>query len=233
LLDLFSIDRYREFSTGSDATCPDFYEWDTLLKKESDDRSLKFRVFKFTLDKVAAFMVLPIVACLSLVFLLINPIANPGPVFFKQRRMGKDGQPFTMWKFRTMVPSSQKARDPNAPLETDRIKPFGKFLRKSRIDELPNFINVLLGQMSIVGPRPDAYNHADKFSDNVTGYFERHRVLPGITGLAQVEMGYAEGEFETARKAKYDNIYVARGCGRMDIYILRRTFGVILHGLGK
>jgi len=78
LLDLFSIDRYREFSTGSDATCPDFYEWDALLKKEPDDRSLKFRVFKFMLDKVAALMVLPIVACLSLVFLLINPIANPG-----------------------------------------------------------------------------------------------------------------------------------------------------------
>lgn len=233
LFDLFSIDRYREFSVGSDATCPDFYDWDALLKKESDYRSLKFRAFKFTLDKGLAIAVIPFIVCLSVVFFLINPFVNPGPVFFKQKRMGKNGQPFTMWKFRTMVPSDMEARDPNAPVETDRIKPFGRFLRKSRLDELPNFINVLRGEMSVVGPRPDAYNHADTFAGKVIGYHERHRVLPGITGLAQVEMGYAEGEFETALKAKYDNIYVARGCGRMDVYIIRRTFGVILHGLGK
>jgi len=233
LLDLFSIDRYREFSTGSDATSPDFYDWDILLNKESDYRSLKFRAFKFLLDKGLAILVMPIIACLAVVFFIINPFVNPGSVFFTQKRMGKDGEPFTMWKFRTMVPSKTEARDPNAPVETDRIKPFGRFLRKSRIDELPNFLNVLSGEMSIIGPRPDAYNHADCFSGNVIGYHERHRVLPGITGLAQVEMGYAEGEFETALKAKYDNIYVAKGCGRMDLYIIRRTFGVILHGLGK
>jgi len=233
LLDLLSIDRYREFSPGSEATSPDFYDWDVLLNKDSNRRSLKFRAFKFTLDKVLAIMTLPFVACLAVVFLIINPIVNPGPVFFKQKRMGKDGKPFTMWKFRTMVPSNTEARDPHAPVEKDRILPIGKFLRKSRIDELPNFINVLRGQMSVIGPRPDAYNHADSFSGKVRGYEERHRVLPGITGLAQVEMGYAEGEFETALKSKYDNIYVARSCGRMDLYIIRGTFGVILHGLGK
>lgn len=233
MLDLISLDRYREFSAGSDATSPDFYDWDTLLKRESSVRSLKFKVFKFTLDKTLAIMTLPFVACLMVVFWIINPFVNPGPVFFTQKRMGKDGAPFTMWKFRTMVPSNKEARDPDTPVEKDRILPFGRFLRKSRIDELPNFINVLLGHMSVVGPRPDAYNHADSFSRKVRGYQERHRVLPGITGLAQVEMGYAEGEFETALKSKYDNIYVARSCGRMDLYILRQTFGVILHGLGK
>jgi len=205
LLDLLSIDRYREFSPGSEATSPDFYDWDVLLNKDSNRRSLKFRAFKFTLDKVLAIMTLPFVACLAVVFLIINPIVNPGT----------------------------EARDPHAPVEKDRILPIGKFLRKSRIDELPNFINVLRGQMSVIGPRPDAYNHADSFSGKVRGYEERHRVLPGITGLAQVEMGYAEGEFETALKSKYDNIYVARSCGRMDLYIIRGTFGVILHGLGK
>lgn len=227
------MDRYREFSTGSDATCPDFYDWDLLLKEEPDRRSLKFRVFKFMLDKALAIMALPIIACLSVLFFIINPVVNPGPLFFTQKRMGKDGKPFTMWKFRTMVPSTQQSRDPDAPVEKDRIMPFGRFLRKARLDELPNFINVLRGEMSVVGPRPDAYNHADSFTGKVRGYEERHRVLPGITGLAQVEMGYAEGEFETALKAKYDNIYVARVCGRMDLYIMSRTFGVILHGLGK
>ncbi|WP_268808474.1 sugar transferase [Roseovarius albus] len=185
------------------------------------------------MDKGLALLVMPFIACLAILFFFINPMVNPGPVFFKQKRMGKDGKPFIMWKFRTMVPSDCESRDPNAPVETCRIKPFGMALRKSRVDELPNFISVLLGQMSLVGPRPDAFNHADSFSSKVLGYQERHRVLPGITGLAQVEMGYAEGELETALKAKYDNIYVARCCGRMDLYIIFRTFGVVLRGLGK
>ena len=233
MLDLFSVDRYREFSVGSDSVCPDYYDWDLLLNKEKEQKSFKFKAFKFVVDKTSALLALPYIAVLAVVFFFINPIVNPGPVFFRQKRMGKDGKPFTMWKFRTMIPSDKQSRDPNAPVETCRIKPFGQALRSSRLDELPNFINVLLGQMSLVGPRPDAFNHADSFSRNVFGYQERHRVLPGITGLAQVEMGYAEGEIETALKAKYDNIYVARSCGRMDLYIIYRTFGVVLRGLGK
>lgn len=233
MLDLFNVDRYQEFKTGSEATRPEFYDWDTLTRDEPVRKTLKFRVFKFVVDKGSAILVLPIVACLSLLFLIINPVVNPGPVFFRQKRMGKNGVPFIMWKFRTMVPSSIEARAPDAPVEMDRIRPFGKFLRKSRIDELPNFINVLMGEMSVVGPRPDAYNHADTFMGEIRGYHERHRVLPGITGLAQVEMGYAEGSDETALKAKYDNIYVTRFCGRMDLYVMRRTFGVILRGMGK
>jgi len=232
VFDIFSVDRYREFSTGSQATRPDSYDLDALLNR-ANCKSLKFRAFKFCLDKGLAILAMPFIACLALVFLLINPFVNPGPVFFRQKRMGKNGNPFTMWKFRTMRPAANPLRGHNDPVEKNRINPFGLFLRKSRIDELPNFINVLLGQMSTVGPRPDAFDHADKFSGNVLGYEERHRVLPGITGFAQVEMGYAEGEFETALKAKYDNIYVARSCGRMDLYIIGKTFGVILHGLGK
>ena len=233
MLDLLNIDRYREFATGSEATSPQSYDWDVLLNADPNVKSRKFRVFKFVVDKSFAIMTLPFVAVLAIVFFVINPFVNPGPVFFTQKRMGKNGKPFTMWKFRTMVPSKQKSRAPNAPLEKNRIRSFGRFLRKSRLDELPNFINVLLGQMSLVGPRPDAYNHADKFSEKVMGYQERHRVLPGITGLAQVEMGYVEGEFQTALKSKYDNIYVARSCGRMDIYIMRKTFRVIARGMGK
>lgn len=233
MLDLFDIDRYREFANGSDATSPDYYDWDTLIKKKPGYKTLKFRGFKFVVDKGFAILVLPFVACLSVVFFIINPIVNPGPLFFKQKRMGKEGKPFIMWKFRTMKPSNVESRDPNAPVEEDRIGAFGKFLRKSRLDELPNFINVLRGEMSVVGPRPDAYKHADEFAGKVLGYQERHRVTPGITGLAQVEMGYAEGEDETALKTKYDNIYVTRACGRMDLYIMRRTFGVVVKGLGK
>ncbi len=233
MISLFMTDRFREFSDGSEATSPDAYSWDQLLKMSAQRKSAKFILFKFLVDKVSALLVFPILAVMTLFLLILNPIFNRGPVFFRQKRMGKNGKPFRMWKFRTMEPSNVVARDPNAPLEQDRITPLGRFLRKTHLDELPNFINVFLGDMSVVGPRPDAYDHADTFSRNVVGYQERHRILPGITGLAQVEMGYAEGDAQTALKAKYDNMYVVRSCGRLDLYIMSKTVLSVLLGRGK
>lgn len=233
MISIFTSERYREFSTGSKATSPDTYDWDQLLSMSSQRKSAKFIVFKFLLDKGAAILVFPILALLTLALLVLNPFYNRGPVFFSQKRMGKDGKPFRMWKFRTMEPSDIAARDANVPLERDRITPLGKFLRKTHLDEIPNFINVFLGDMSVVGPRPDAYDHANTFSGKVTGYQERHRILPGITGLAQVEMGYAEGDEQTALKAKYDNMYVVRSCGRLDLYILKQTVMSVLLAKGK
>jgi lipopolysaccharide/colanic/teichoic acid biosynthesis glycosyltransferase len=138
-----------------------------------------------------------------------------------------------MIKFRTMVKADENCRGPNAGVEEDRITKLGRFMRKSRIDELPNFFNVLKGEMSVVGPRPDAYSHASHFSEYVEGYDARHRIKPGITGLAQVEMGYAEGEAATGKKAKYDNIYVTRLCGRLDVYVIWRTLFVIAKAMGR
>ncbi len=137
-----------------------------------------------------------------------------------------------MWKFRTMAFSDVEVRDPNALVEEERITCVGRVLRRTRIDELPNFFNVLRGEMSVIGPRPDAASHAKHYSGKVSGYAERHRVKPGITGLAQVEQGYAEDEDATATKAKYDNLYITRSCGRLDLYIIIRTFVVIANGFG-
>lgn len=138
-----------------------------------------------------------------------------------------------MWKFRTMRVAKTTSRDPNADVEADRIPKLSNFMRKTRIDELPNFFNVLRGEMSVIGPRPDALNHALHFTKHVDGYLARHRVKPGITGLAQVEMGYVVGNKATKLKAKYDNIYVTRFCGRLDIYIICRTFRVMAGAIGR
>lgn len=228
---LLDLSRYREFSMGSEAVSPDSYHLEELLVQGPNKWSVKFRIFKWFFDKATALFFMPAVGLFAVVLLLLNPWLNPGSVFFKQERMGLEGKPFLLWKFRTMSPDD-KARDPTSPVESERITKLGQFMRKLRIDEWPNFINVLRGEMSVIGPRPDAYHHATYFGENLRGYAERHRVKPGITGLAQVQMGYAEGLDPTSLKAKYDNMYVALSCGRLDLFIIRQTFRVILSGFG-
>lgn len=227
-----NIDHYTEFSAGSPVLNLNSYEIDDLISKDAPEWSVKFRIFKSILDVNCAVVALPLITVMALVLLVLNPIFNPGPVFFHQFRIGQFGQPFRMWKFRTMRVSSVESRDPNVALEEHRITILGRVLRRSRLDEVPNLINVLRGEMSVIGPRPDAASHAAYYSGAIVGYARRHRVKPGLTGLAQVEQGYVEDENATAVKAKYDNLYVQRSCGRMDIYILYRTIGVVLGGFG-
>lgn len=191
-----------------------------------------FRVYKATFDLCCALAAMPFILLIAVMLLVVNPVLNPGPLMFVQKRMGRNRHAFYMYKFRTMLPSGSAARDPEAGLETDRITALGGFLRRTRVDELPNFINVLLGEMSVIGPRPDAIEHAEYFSRLIDHYNERFRVKPGITGLAQIEFGYADGAEATARKAMYDQRYVEASCGRLDVYIAIRTIFVMATGFG-
>lgn len=227
-----NIARHKEFRAGSPVLSPTSYTVEELIRKNKPERSAKFMVFKVGFDYLCAIVALPIIAVMAFLLLILNPFLNPGPVFFRQNRIGRHGRPFRMWKFRTMAPSSAEARDPNAQVEADRITRLGGLMRKTRLDEIPNMINVLRGEMSVVGPRPDAANHVAYYSGRVHGYFERHRVKPGITGLAQVEQGYVEDEDATFVKAKYDNLYVDRVCIRLDAYIIFQTFRVMVGGIG-
>lgn len=223
---------YRTFHVGSAALSLNTYTIDELIVKDEPEWSFKFRVFKKLFDYGCALLALPIIVFMAAVLYFLNPFFNPGPVFFRQARAGRLGKEFRMLKFRTMLPSKQESRGPNERLEEDRITTLGCFLRKTRLDEVPNFFNVLRSEMSVVGPRPDAASHVAYYSNSVYGYSKRLRIKPGITGLAQVELGYVEDEVATAVKSKYDNLYVERCCGRLDIYIICRTVVVVLYGVG-
>jgi len=183
-------------------------------------------------DILVSVAALPIVLFAAAILLMLNPIWNSGPLLYRQIRMGRDCQPFTLFKFRTMVPADHVARGPDDPVEALRITPLGRFLRRSRIDELPQFFNVLRGDMSVIGPRPDFWDHAIHYVDIVPGYRQRHVVRPGITGLAQVDGGYAEGIAATALKTRYDLEYIQRVGPPMEAYILWRTICVIFSGFG-
>lgn len=201
-----------------------------------DHWSLVFRVYKKCFDVGLSLFALPLILGLAATLLVLNPFLNPGPLFFTQERLGRHRRPFRMIKFRSMTACPSGAdgsgRGAHDGVETHRITRLGAILRKSRLDELPNFINVLRGEMSVIGPRPDSRAHAEQFLETIPHYSYRYMVKPGITGLAQIEMGYAEGAEETSLKAHYDQLYVESSCGRLDVFIAWRTLFVMGTGFG-
>lgn len=221
-----------------DLTIPEFFQGRNRYAYEGSEArpahwSLLYRIYKPAFDLFCSLLALPLIAVVAGVLLILNPWLNPGPLFYKQERLGRHRVPFTMWKFRSMTEVPEAARHSEAGVETHRITPLGRIIRKLRIDELPNFFNVLKGEMSVIGPRPDARSHAEEFLSKIPHYSYRYMVKPGITGLAQIEAGYAEGTEETIRKAHYDQLYVETSCGRLDTYIAWRTLWVMASGFGS
>lgn len=221
-----------------DVTVPKFFQGRYRYSYSGAERrpahwSPVFRIYKFLFDAVCTLIALPLIVLIGALLLVLNPIFNPGPLIFTQTRLGQHRTPFKMYKFRTMVEVAEEARAPGAKVETHRITPLGRILRKLRIDELPNFINVLRGEMSVIGPRPDALSHAEEFLKTIPHYNFRYLVKPGITGLAQIESGYAEGAEQTSLKAHYDHLYVETSCGRLDVFIAWRTLWVMATGFGS
>lgn len=196
-------------------------------------RSAGFEAGKRGFDIAIALASLPFLALACLCLLALNPFWNRGPLFYTQRRMGRGCRSFTLVKFRTMTDADGAERGPDDPVEEKRITPLGMLLRRSRIDELPQFLNVLKGDMSFIGPRPDFWDHAIHYADTIPGYRQRYRVRPGITGLAQVDGGYAEGIAATIAKTRYDLSYIQNRDLRLEAYILWRTFAVCVSGFGS
>lgn len=191
-----------------------------------------FILGKRLLDIAAALIALPLVAIVALVLIIINPLFNAGPLVFAQTRMGRGCVPFRAYKFRTMRQIDNVERGPHDPLETHRITRLGHLMRRMRVDELPQFLNVLLGEMSLIGPRPDYWDHALHYAATIPGYRQRHTMRPGITGLAQVATGYAESADQTVVKTRHDLRYIANAGWRMDADVLWRTARVVLTGFG-
>ncbi len=173
------------------------------------------RVFDFTFSLAGLMVLSPVFVLLALGVKL----SSPGPVFFSQKRVGRDGKVFWMLKFRTMRPGSETVAftEKNDP----RVTPLGAFLRKSSADELPQLINVLLGDMSLVGPRPEVPGLVEKFQKEIPRYFERHQVKAGLTGWAQVN-GF-RGNSSLTERVKCDIYYIENWSLFLDIKIILRT----------
>lgn len=190
-----------------------------------------------TLDRAAKRLLDVLVACIALLLLglpmlliaLLVKLSSPGPVIFRQRRHGLNGKVVEVWKFRSMSVCEDGASVQQAQKNDRRITPLGAFLRRTSLDELPQFINVLQGTMSVVGPRPHAVAHNEHYRRFVRGYMLRHKVKPGITGLAQVSG--CRGETDTLDKmeqrVRLDLAYVRDWSIWLDIKILFKT---LLHG---
>ena len=182
-------------------------------------------------DIILSLLILCLVAPLMLIISLGIKMGSPGPVIFKQRRYGLDGKEIIVYKFRSMTTCDDGAQIQQAQKSDRRITPLGAFLRKTSLDELPQFINVLQGRMSIVGPRPHAVAHNEEYRKLIKGYMVRHKVKPGITGWAQVN-GY-RGETEVLDKMKkridHDLEYLRNWSLRLDLYIIIKTILVVLN----
>ena len=186
-----------------------------------------FRLLKRSFDVGMSLALLPLLGVFAILLWVANPFLNRGKLWFVQTRMGRNCEPFQAFKFRTMTDAPTIERSANCPLEVERITRLGGFLRKTRIDELPQILNVLRGDMSLIGPRPDYYDHACHYLETVPGYRERHTVRPGISGLAQTEVGYVEGEDATSEKVKADLYYIQNSDFGLETWIVWRTFAVI------
>ena len=192
-----------------------------------------FWINKRIFDISLSLLLLPLLFIIIIILPFINYFSNSGRLFFIQERMGKNCEVFHAIKFRTMVPIKEITRKYDDPIETNRITFFGKFLRKSRIDELPQILNVLKGDMSLIGPRPDYYRHALEYLKSVKGYRDRHDIRPGITGLSQIRLGYAEGLEATAKKVSIDNYYIQNVGYIIELKIIVNTIITIIRGIGK
>ena len=191
-----------------------------------------FLVFKRVFDIGVSLALLPILGLAGLTIFAINPFLNPGRLFFVQKRMGQHCITFHAFKFRTMVAAPVIERGAFDALEQHRITRLGRFLRRSRLDELPQVINVLRGEMSLIGPRPDYLAHANAYLEQVPGYRERHAMRPGISGLAQVEHGYVDGRDGVMKKVATDLKYVREASIRIDLWIAWRTLVIVILSKG-
>ena len=188
-------------------------------------RALVKRLSDILLSSIILIPILPVMALIAIGVKL----SSRGPVLFKQRRYGLDGEEIKVFKFRSMTVTEDGDRVIQAKKNDQRVTRFGAFLRKTSLDELPQFLNVLQGRMSIVGPRPHAVSHNEMYRKVITGYMIRHKVKPGITGWAQVNG--LRGETETLEKmtarVEYDLEYIRNWSLALDLWIILRTVKVV------
>ena len=192
--------------------------------------------FYVTLKRVIDLMMVLLSAPITLPLATLVAIAvradSAGPILFRQERVGQGGRPFKLLKFRSMVQDAENCGAKFASSCDKRVTRIGRFLRKSRLDELPQFWNILKGEMSLIGPRPEQVSFARQFEIEIPFYGYRHLARPGITGWAQVNLGYTAGVEETSGKLEFDLYYTKYFSFWLDMLILFKTVRIILTGDG-
>ena len=190
-------------------------------------------VIKRLLDIVFSILALFLFMPLFIVCAILVKLSSPGPIIYKQKRVGKHGKPFNIYKFRSMYIDSEKDGPKLSSKNDNRVTSWGRVMRKIRLDETPQFFNVLIGEMSFVGPRPEREFYAKQIIERVPHYKHIYKVKPGITSWGMVKYGYAENLDEMLERLNYDILYIENMSLFIDLKIMIHTILIILEGRGK
>ncbi|HOQ05472.1 MAG TPA: exopolysaccharide biosynthesis polyprenyl glycosylphosphotransferase [Anaerohalosphaeraceae bacterium] len=220
---VFSPELYTEMMSVSGLPAQDIELLSAFLGRRSETEEFLMRLLDIVGSSALLLLLFPLMVLIG----LLVKATSPGPVFYKQIRAGKNGVPFVLYKFRTMVNNAEAETGPVWATRNDaRVTPLGRFLRQGRLDELPQLWNVLQGQMSLVGPRPERPHFLEEYPV-LRGI--RLAVRPGLTGLAQIRRDY---DLKPHHKIRYDYLYIQRRSFLLNLYLMLKTVPVILRGRG-
>ncbi|GGI58022.1 sugar transferase [Winogradskyella haliclonae] len=208
----------------------DFYKYFPFSRNNENQL---YRFFQRTFDIVFSFFGLLFMLLIIPFVSIGNAFGNKGPLFYTQERIGRNSTLFTIYKFRTMVVNAEARKAQWATKDDARVTTFGKFLRRSRLDEIPQFINVLKGEMSIIGPRPERPFFVAELSKSIPFYETRHIIKPGLTGWAQVNSRYGGSVEESLTKLQYDLYYIKHRSPFLDLNIILKTLSTVLYYRGQ
>lgn len=188
-----------------------------------------FWIYKKTIDLFFALLLLPVLLFCIVVLAVLNPIYNPGAIFFLQQRVGLNGAAFTIFKFRTVVDPGTTTQLTND--QRRKLTPLGAFMRSTSVDEVPQILNVLLGHMSMVGPRPEQVQLYKIYANAMPKFYLRQKIKPGITGLAQLRFEYTSDAEGAGKKLRWDLVYLQSLGFRTETHLVLRTFTFVMKGL--
>jgi exopolysaccharide biosynthesis polyprenyl glycosylphosphotransferase len=201
-----------------------------LIEIKHEPMSVWHRQTKLFIDIMGSLIAMIVLLPLYLFCALGIKLSSKGPIFLRQERIGRYGKPFIFYKFRSMYINAEKD-GPNLASRGDcRVTPFGKFLRRTKFDEIPNFWNVLKGDMSLVGPRPERRYYIDQIVKIAPHYLQLQKIKPGITSLGQVKFGYAENVEQMTQRLRYDILYLENMSLYVDFKIFIYTVRLLLKG---
>lgn len=208
-----------------------YKDYSVFIQEDSNQYTRDFlkRSFDLIVSSIALITGFPFFALL----VIVTKITSNGDVFFRQQRIGKNGTAFYIYKFRSMYRNAENTGPQLAKDNDPRITAWGRIMRKTRLDELPQFLNVFLGQMSVVGPRPERRYFIEKIMEKAPQYKNLLSIKPGITSIGQVRYGYAENVDQMIERMKFDLIYLNNQKLTVDIGIIMETVRVMVQGKGK